>query len=425
MIGVPLNEEQRYAVGRMHSFINSNESFFVLNGPAGTGKTSCVTALIAETSVNVALTAPTNKATKVLRDLGNKFPEGKAETATIYSILGLRLDKSGEEVRVAGTGSNRAGRYAVIVVDEGFMVSRKLMRYIREAALEFDSKFIFMGDPYQLPPVKESMSEVSLLPNPVFLTKVMRHDNQILSLATAIRTSIANSTPLPAIVSNYDDSGGVRRVNSKAFLRMALERFSTQEYLDDPWSTKIVAYRNDTVKWYNSCVRRVLYGREADEVPFTVGERVVVCQPIICELGDEIMMTTDDEAEVLGIKEEFHPIFRGLLVHRLTLLPDDSPELVTAYVLHESSTSAYEKLKATLAENANKSNRWGDYWRLIESIHDVRPAHAITAHRAQGSTFLTSMVDADDILSNRNKNEAVRCLYVAVTRASKLVGITK
>jgi len=42
----------------------------------------------------------------------------------------------------------------------------------------------------------------------------------------------------------------------------------------------------------------------------------------------------------------------------------------------------------------------------------------MTVHKSQGSTFENVFVDAEDILANPNREEALRCLYVAVSRAS-------
>ena len=69
-----------------------------------------------------------------------------------------------------------------------------------------------------------------------------------------------------------------------------------------------------------------------------------------------------------------------------------------------------------------KKISWGGFWALKnEFMHDVRPCHAITAHRSQGSTYRSVFVDVEDILSNYNTTEALRCLYVACTRASDIL----
>jgi ATP-dependent exoDNAse (exonuclease V) alpha subunit len=51
----------------------------------------------------------------------------------------------------------------------------------------------------------------------------------------------------------------------------------------------------------------------------------------------------------------------------------------------------------------------------------VRYGYALTAHRAQGSTYETVFIDQEDILSNPTKAEGGRCFYVAATRASKRI----
>jgi exodeoxyribonuclease-5 len=89
-------------------------------------------------------------------------------------------------------------------------------------------------------------------------------------------------------------------------------------------------------------------------------------------------------------------------------------------VLHED----YEKLHANkveeLAQAARADHRkWGAFWAFKEAFHKVRHSYAITAHRAQGSTYEAVFVDWRDILTNRNRGEAFRCLYVACTRPKK------
>lgn len=43
------------------------------------------------------------------------------------------------------------------------------------------------------------------------------------------------------------------------------------------------------------------------------------------------------------------------------------------------------------------------------------------AHRSQGSTVPTVFVDGPNIMKNRNDREAMRCLYVATSRASEML----
>ena len=55
---------------------------------------------------------------------------------------------------------------------------------------------------------------------------------------------------------------------------------------------------------------------------------------------------------------------------------------------------------------------------LVTPFANVNQGTSISCHRSQGSSFYNVFVDADDILKNRNGNEAKRCLYTAMTRTS-------
>ena len=58
---------------------------------------------------------------------------------------------------------------------------------------------------------------------------------------------------------------------------------------------------------------------------------------------------------------------------------------------------------------------------LISPFANVNYGFAITTHKSQGSTYYNIFVDVDDILSNKNDNEAKRCLYTSLTRSSNKI----
>jgi hypothetical protein len=58
---------------------------------------------------------------------------------------------------------------------------------------------------------------------------------------------------------------------------------------------------------------------------------------------------------------------------------------------------------------------------IIEPFANVNYGFAITTHKSQGSTYHNIFVDIDDILDNKNDNEAKRCLYTSLTRASNKI----
>jgi len=417
---IKLNSDQREAVDEMHVFAKGVEPFFLLLGSAGTGKTTCVQTFIRETRLRVALTAPTNKASKVLRETARQELEGTIDASTIYSLLGLRLDSNGEcrEITVNEEG-NKANQYDVIVVDEGSMVNDSLFGHICRAAREFGVKFLFMGDGCQLPPVGQERSQVLDIRYYRKLTKVERHDNQILTLANHIRLVQAGQAHL-SLDSDNDENGGVYKLNWKALRRRACEAFTSDSYKANPNSFKVIAWRNDTVKFYNELIRDAMYGpKMAAEMPFHEGERVVTCQPIM--VGDELGMATDEEGTVEHVVIMQHPIYGNLKVYAMTIQPDFWDQWVVGFVVHEDSRRDYNAMLTEMSNSARIGNgSWAAFWDLKDSIHDIRPCHAITSHRAQGSTYDTVFVDTADILCNQNTLEALQSLYVACSRPRRI-----
>jgi exodeoxyribonuclease-5 len=425
---IELNQDQKIAVEKMLEFLASDERMFLLEGQAGTGKTTCIHWLLAQANVSVVLTAPTNKATKVLEETNQAHGTlSGVECKTTYSLLGLRVSKDSEFVRVEALGESDALNYQLVIVDEASMPSDQLFKFIDEASWE-GVKFIFLGDPLQLPPVGQKSSKAMQLKNKCTLTKVERHDNQILTLATHLRKVMDGEEPL-AFKNNHDEAGeGVYCVNYKKFTRLLGKAFTSESHTNNPKLFRCVAWRNSTVELYNAVIRESIHGEAALASKFLPDERVIATHPVMGLFDDagEILMTTDQEATIQSVDVIPHPMHHEFKCYHLRLEPDfGSAEIVNAFVIHEDSEKIYAKKLGLLAEEAGaRKGSWSSFWALKnEMFSDIRPSHAITAHRSQGSTYQTVFVDATDILLNKKKSEALKCLYVACTRASKTLVI--
>lgn len=448
-----LNSGQKAAVDAMLEFVNSEHKMFRLEGPAGSGKSTCIQIFVQLLSkylgrpATVCLTAPTNKATRVLRTLRNAIG-GDTECRTTYSLLGLKL-KGDSPVRAVGPdGENRFGKFDVVVVDEGGMVSRKglkrwgegeddveevpgLMDFLQESSMTNRTKVIFLCDRAQWNPVNQDISPVFDVEPSTTLTKVERHDNQILALCNKLREATTTGE-IPPIVSDHDENGGVYVVNDKAFRRKMLEAFTSESYQDDPESFKTIAWTNSACSSYNEYLRYKIFGDdEAEKFPFMEGERVIACQPVMPLESDEdddetsFYMATDDEGEVVSVELVSHPIYKTIQCWELKIEPDFG-STVTAYALAEKGAREYKRLSDSLIAAArNRTGSWQSFWDLKERIHDIRPGYAVTSHRAQGSTFEVVFVDLGNILSNRDRMEALRGAYVACSRARRILVIRR
>lgn len=408
-----LNDEQQTAVERMLQHLNTfdNQPFLVLKAPAGCGKTTTQSHVLAQTSRRMVCTAPTNKAVKVMA--GMLPPE--SETCTIYKLLGLRLMANGEVKRIAGPADTvDLSYYEGVIVDEASMLNSTVMGHIRVASnANPHIRWVFMGDQYQLPPVQETTSEIWSETNVIELTKVMRTDNQILTLATNIRNIIAQgSSGVLKIVSDFDDNGGV--FADCNFREKLLEDAEACR----EGTSKAVAWRNETVNELNAHVRKALLPNW-HESTWLPAERVTLLEPAK-NLNDETVGTTDEEFTIDSVNVIQHPLFSFLTVYALEVTADYDGRSETLFTLHESSQAEFDKRCKNLAEEAKKDSwKWRVFWGFKESVHAVRHAYAISAHRSQGSTYNKAYVQWRDIMLNRRREEALRCLYVAVSRPRK------
>lgn len=409
------NLQQGTAIEKMEDFLRDPATrFFLLSGYAGTGKTYCIQHLIPRVRGRMVFTAPTNKATKVIRDtLASQ--EYKPECRTIYSLLGLRLEANGEIKELAVPEDPLdLSEYKAIVVDEASMINQTLFKFIELTAKQQGIKFIFMGDPAQLPPVKELRSPIWTAADTVAeLTKVMRFDNQILKLATALRQIVDHPAPKINLTADNDGTEGVWRVSEGEFEQRLLDA-AEQGRFSKPNCAKAIAWRNVTVDQLNARIRSRIF--DSPSQPWLPSDRIIITEPAK-DLNDEVVATTDDEATVTRVEETWHPAYGEFKVWRISATTDDNRPIVL-YTLHEAFTAQHARKVEELAAAARLDRkRWGLFWDFKDAFHKVRHGYAITAHRAQGSTYDTAFVDWRDILLNRNRGEAFRCLYVACTRA--------
>ena len=409
---IELNPEQKIAVQRLIDFIEDPSTFqwyFCFTGYAGTGKTFTLREVVARCRSSAsafAYTAPTNKAAKVLKQV-------TGDACTIYSLLGLRVDKSGELKQVVAGKTPDLSNLDVIVVDEASMVNRNLFDILRVTAERWGLKVVFMGDLAQLPPVGEPASMALTGMEGANLTRVMRHDNQILTFATMVREQINSLAPSIKIRSDNDGHTGIWKLSQREFKERIFAAAQAGDFADGT-TAKVISWRNVRVAEYNAIARAGIYG--ADAVPgfFLPGDRVVAAGP--CERGDDYLMGTDDEAIVESVANCVHPLEPKYHAIELKARTEDN-RVVRLLVIHPSSKQTFDNDSQSMAHEARTNPKlWKKFWEHKELFHDIRYANAITAHRSQGSTYETVFVDVNDVLYNRNRKEAFQCLYVACTR---------
>lgn len=387
--------------------------FFVLRGYAGTGKSYSIT-LLAKAGLiapsRICFTAPTNKAVKVLRNYLDAAGLHGCRTATVYSLLGLSLQANGEVKEITKPEEPvDLSAYDLIVLDETSMVNRFLMSAIEDAYADWRVPFLFMGDPAQLPPVGEITTPVWKLPLGSELTQVMRYGNSMLDLATSIRKVV--DSPFPSI--KIETSPPVFRHTKPQWQDQILANLELFRSGD----AKVIAWRNVTVDAHNLFIRRALFGaQEARQSQWLPSDKIVATA-MLKSLDDEIFMRTDEEATILQVALGNHPRHTEFEIFNL-LVEDELGRKVTIRTLTPSGQFALNNRLNELSMEAKsgKKYKWREFWALKEAFNEIRHSYAITSHRSQGSSYLKTFVDLEDILLNRNRQEAFRSLYVACTR---------
>lgn len=424
-------------------------SAFVLNGYAGTGKTSLVSALIQSATalhIKTQLLAPTGRAAKVLAGYSGK---------TAYTI-----HKKIYQTVTDGNGAMHIARalnkhtYTLFIVDEASMIGNAdegmahhslledLIDYVVEGS---HCRLMLIGDTAQLPPVGtaespaldldylQAFSQLKLYSYQ--LTEVVRQQNfsGILLNATMLRQQIAQlydgeSPELPL----FDLSGcsDIVRLDGAD-----LEELLNAEYASGSLEqVALVTRSNKRANLFNQEIRnRVLFREE--EV--NAGDYLIVVKNNYFWLDPESaigFIANGDIVEVMSVRN--HQELYGFHFVDATLRFVDYPDTPTQdcklllETLHSQSPSLTSEesqclFEAVLEDYADmpykadrlKAVRQNPYYNALQ----IKFAYSLTCHKTQGGQWSTVIVDQGYLTDEMLDKEYLRWLYTAVTRATQKV----
>jgi hypothetical protein len=146
------DEEKRARAEKSAALAELAEArFSVLTGPAGAGKTSVLGILCAQPEVRedgLLLLAPTGKARVRMQELVG----AGAKAMTIAQFLNKHGRYDGRTGRYLISDRPKATGYGTVIVDESSMLTEDMLGALLDA-LQGVKRFIFVGDPSQLPPI--------------------------------------------------------------------------------------------------------------------------------------------------------------------------------------------------------------------------------------------------------------------------------
>ena len=414
----------------------ARDRVFMLNGYAGTGKTSIVGALVkalAEVRIATELLAPTGRAAKVFG----------AYAGTPAHTIHRRIYRHSLHGETPGLRDNNC-RDTIFIVDEASMIAgddgaaasvlTDLIHFVYGAP---GCRMILVGDTAQLPPVGSDFSQAmdagvlrgyGLAVTRVTLTETARQQafSGILANATWQRRAMrAEKIPLPRIFTDdYDDVNVVTPED-------LFEAIDTAYREDGVAQTIVITRSNRRAVDFNRAIRNeVLYNEEA------------VCQ------GELLMVAKNNyfwsrRVKGLGfvangdivVVERVHGTETryGMSFADVTLtLSDrdvsfdakimlDTLQSDAAAVPAEKMRTLYEALMTDpdlfplgmpFDERA-RALRDNPYWNALQ----VKYAYAVTCHKAQGGQWKHVVVDMLSIAPEAVGVEFYRWLYTATTRA--------
>ncbi len=424
-------------------FLSSDDGdIMVVNGYAGTGKTSAVSAIInalIKLRFNCVLLAPTGRAAKVLSQASGR----KASTVHkgIYRQKGVGEGGWGQ----FSLAPNKC-KHTLFVVDEASLIGidsssqanfgsgdllSDLVRFVRAGD---DCRLLLVGDSAQLPPVgmdespalsKDYMDEFGGV-SYASLVSVVRQaaESGILVNATLLRMNL-DAGRLALKTAGYPD---VQRVSGEELvdtLTQAYDRFGEEQ-------TIVVCRSNRKAIRYNLGIRSMVQFKEEKLLRSDALMIVKNCYQFVDENSAMGYIANGDVARLdkIGSYEQRYGLH--FATAHLTF-PDYDDQTVVAKVLLDtlesesaSLTSAqqealYEGVNADYAHITSKKKRYEQvredpYYNALQ----LKYAQAVTCHKAQGGQWDCVFIDCP-FWEEEFSRDDLKWMYTALTRASKMV----
>ncbi len=433
------NDEQFALIRALSAFIlrRGPRDVFVLNGYAGTGKTSVMGAMVRamrSNGKNVVILAPTGRAAKVAAALA----DDRASTIHKRIFRGNSADPANTQFFLA---ENR-DRDTIFIIDEASLVtdssqfsSSLLQQLTRHVYSSPGCAMILVGDLAQLPPVGMSESpamnpqrlrQIGLNPITFSLDLPVRQGagSGILYNATNVRHFLFSDYP-PENFSLYVNGFPDVEVVSSADLA---------DRLSESWSsvgaeeTLIVTRSNKRANNFNRAIRNmVMYAEE----PLQQGDRIVISKndyywSKINKLRN--FLANGETAEVtwvgktekaygrwfvdveLRLPEVETPVAAKLMLRSLVTegpgVPREEMERFYNRVMAEYEGELSHKIKGAMED---------PFYNALQAKY----AYCVTCHKAQGGQWKHVYVDMGAIAPDAIGPDFYRWLYTAMTRTTE------
>ena len=421
-----------------------NEQIFILNGYAGTGKTTLLAALVSvleSMQVPTVLLAPTGRAAKVLSKYSNR------KALTIHKRIYRERTTADYESHFSLDVNKERG--AVFIVDEASMLADStsegqifgsgsllddLIKYVRSGK---DCRLILVGDNAQLPPVGSAFSPA--LDEGVMrgygdvvyasMDDVVRQqaESGILFNATMLRCMLENGIyEVPHLEMDFADVESISGGEVMEKVQECYDRYGRDE-------TIIITRSNRRANRYNEGVRR--YNLSAEEA-IESGDCLMVVKNnyYFTEREKKCPMSFVANGDVALLRKirRFEDFYGFHFAEALLSFPDYNDFELQCKILLDTLTS--ESPSLTREEGSRLLREveqdYLDIKSRIKRLKEIREnphfnavqvkfAYAITCHKAQGGQWKAVFVDRALFGDEPMTADMLRWLYTAFTRATE------
>lgn len=448
-LSVQPTENQKKIIESFSDYLSEDNSstFFVLNGYAGTGKTTLIAAIVSalkSLGIKTILLAPTGRAAKVLSQYSGE------KALTIHKRIYREQTNAAYESKFS-LNINRENE-ALFIVDEASMLSSgtnadktifgsgslldDLIQYVRSGKR---CRLMLVGDSAQLPPVGDNYSPAltpaEFLPfgDVVYETmdEVVRQEQTsgILFNATLVRCMLENNIfEIPHLDMQYDD---IESVSGGEFLEKLQDCYD--KYGRD--QTIVITRSNKRANRYNEGIRRnILFAEEEIESGdmlmvvknnYHYTERIEDCPMSFIANGDIARLKRIRRFEELyGFRYtsavlEFDDYDSTEIECKVLLdtLSSESPSLT-----YEQSQKLFYEIEKDYTDIKSKIKRFKEirenpYYNALQ----VKFSYAVTCHKAQGGQWSAVFIDRFLFGDEPMTKDMLRWLYTALTRATERV----
>jgi len=411
----------------------------LINGYAGTGKTSAIAALVGtlkEFDQNVILMAPTGRAAKVLSNYTG------TRAFTIHKHI-YRQKSMSDGVGMFTLNVNNS-RDTIYIVDEASLLSNgsgelssfgsgrlldDLVEYINS---NDNNKLILMGDSAQLPPIGLALSE-ALDPDYIrqygsvrfsLLTTVVRQakTSGILHNATILREMIENKkVAFPKFeMEGFDDISRIGGGELLDELGNSYDKVGMDE-------TLVLCRSNKRANRYNQGIRAKLLFREER---LNKGDKLMVvknCYQFLDDIQEMDFIANGDVAELVKISKYEERYGLNFAEATLRFIDYNDIEIKAKIILDtldsETASLGVEQQRRLFTEIMEEYSNIRTKRKRIAAVREdkyfnalqIKFASAITCHKSQGGQWKRVFID-NPFWSDQISLDDLKWLYTALTR---------